>query len=169
MAERVEGNLLAAAQEIEKIVLLYPPGVLTVDQLLSAISDSARFDVFKLMDAALEGKVGRSLRILSGLKAEGVAEPIVLWAVTREIRLLADIAKAVAQGQAIGSVFAKRRDIWEKRRPIISQAIKRQPLDHWPRLLQSCAEADRAIKGRSASSPWLIFQDLLMSIAHGIH
>ena len=92
LAERVEGNLLAAAQEIDKLLLLHGPGPLDAEQLLAAVADSARFDVFGLIDSALQGQAGRCLRMLDGLHAEDVPAPVVLWALAREVRSLASMA-----------------------------------------------------------------------------
>ncbi len=79
LSERIEGNLLAAAQEIDKLKLLHGSGVITLENLQESVADSARYDVYGLVDAALEGKVGRVVRMLNGLKAEGTAAPVVLW------------------------------------------------------------------------------------------
>ncbi|MDP3588957.1 MAG: DNA polymerase III subunit delta, partial [Methylobacter sp.] len=88
LASRIEGNLLAAAQEIEKLYVLYGEGHLGNQQIFEVVADSSRFDVFKLMDSVLAARVDRVFKILSGLQAEGVAAPVVLWALTREARVL---------------------------------------------------------------------------------
>lgn len=156
LAERVEGNLLAAAQEIEKLRLLREPGPLPAADLLAAISDSARFDVFTLSDAALAGDRARVARVLAGLKAEGTASPLVLWALLRDLRLLAALAFARAQRQDRGAVFAEYR-VWESRHPLVLKALGRFSLGRLRRLLQQCAVADRRIKGVLGGDPW---QDL---------
>ncbi len=164
LADRVEGNLLAAAQEIEKLLLLHSGGPLGADELEQAVADSARYDVFKLVDAALEGKTARVLRILGGLKGEGAAEPVVLWALVREIRTLAAIAGDLERGVPLQRALS-RPGLWEKRKPLLGQGARRLSLRRWHRLLQLCAQADRTIKGRERGDPWLLFQDIATQMA----
>ncbi|MDJ0806282.1 MAG: DNA polymerase III subunit delta [Gammaproteobacteria bacterium] len=163
LVERVEGNLLAANQEIEKLLLLYGPGVVTIEQLGEAVADSARFDVFGLVDSLLLGEPSRGLRMLQGLRAEGVASPVVLWAFTREIRALAEMAFEVEQGANAERIMAGQR-IWEKRKPLIRRGL-RQSSDHWRRLLEACARTDRLIKGLGCEDPWLHLQDIALGLA----
>jgi DNA polymerase-3 subunit delta len=162
LAERVEGNLLAAAQEIEKLLLLYGPGVISVDQLLTSVADSARFDVFGLVDTLLSGDASRGLRILAGLKGEGVAEAVVLWALTREIRVLAMLAYDMERGVSSARAMAAQR-IWDKRKPLYNKGLK-QPLRHWQALLMECSRVDRAIKGLEPVDTWQLLQDLSLGI-----
>jgi DNA polymerase-3 subunit delta len=162
LADRVEGNLLAASQEIEKLLLLYGQGVVTPEKLLEAVADSARFDIFNLVDTLLVGDINKGLRILKGLKGEGIAAPVVLWAISREIRLLAEMAFDITIGQGVDQVMAKHR-VWERRKPILRKALQRH-VNHWQRLLMDCAQADKAIKGLDSADPWLLFQQL----AHGM-
>ncbi|MES9969285.1 MAG: DNA polymerase III subunit delta [Candidatus Thiodiazotropha sp.] len=158
LADRVEGNLLAASQEIDKLLLLYGQGVVSSEKLIEAVADSARFDVFSLVDTLLEGDISKGLRILQGLKGEGVAAPVVLWAVSREIRLLAEMGYEIGQGEGVDKIMAKHR-VWDRRKPILRKALQRQA-DHWRRLLVDCARADRAIKGLHPADPWLLLQQL---------
>jgi DNA polymerase-3 subunit delta len=97
IAARVEGNLLAAAQEIEKLKLMAEGGQITVETVQAAVADSARFDVFGLVDAILNG-AAHALRMLEGLRGEGVEPPVILWALARELRLLANISLQYSQG-----------------------------------------------------------------------
>ncbi len=163
LADRVEGNLLAASQEIEKLLLQQGPGVVTVDQLTESVADSARFDVFGLVDALLLGQAARGLRMLQGLRAEGVAAPVVLWALSREVRALAQMAHEVEQGRAADQVMGAHR-IWDKRKPLIRRGLQR-PAGQWRQLIALCAQADRAIKGLEAIDPWLLFEDLALGMA----
>lgn len=165
LAERVEGNLLAAAQEIDKLLLLQGPGPVSAEQLLEASADSARFDVYKLVDAALAGNTARCIRILQGLRAEGIAEPVVLWALAREIRMLASIRGEIDAGRSAQQVLANRRDVWDKRRPLVARGLSRLNLATLQQLLQSCALADRAIKGRAMDNPWLLFEKMLVALS----
>ncbi|MEJ1463123.1 MAG: DNA polymerase III subunit delta [Candidatus Sedimenticola sp. (ex Thyasira tokunagai)] len=165
LAERVEGNLLAAAQEIDKLLLLHGPGIITPEQLAESVSDSARYDVFGLVDTALNGKVAHALRMLNGLHAEGTAPAIVLWALTREIRLLCGLAGEVEKGRSPQQAMAGRRDIWDKRKPLVSRGLQRTKAPHWRKLLLLCGDTDRAIKGQSSDNPWRLMQTITSRMA----
>jgi DNA polymerase-3 subunit delta len=160
LAERVEGNLLAASQEIEKLLLLQGPGVVTLEQLARSVGDSARFNVFGLVDTLLSGEVAKAMRLLQGLRAEGVASPVVLWALSREIRLLAQMALELEQGRGVDQVMGAHR-VWDKRKPLIRRGLQ-QSSAVWQRLLTICAQADRAIKGLDRVDPWLLFEEIAL-------
>ena len=153
LAERVEGNLLAAAQEVEKLLLLNGPGAVTIEQMLSAVADSARFDVYGLVDAALQGNIARVTRMLDGLRGEGLAAPVVLWALAREIRMLSSMRFAIDRGEPAERVMANHR-VWDKRKPLVKKGLQRFSLQRWQRLLQQCGQADRLIKGQARGDPW---------------
>ena len=104
IAERVEGNLLAAHQEIQKLGLLYPEGKLTFEQIHDAVLNVARYDVFKLNEAMLAGDAARLVRMLEGLKGEGEALPLVLWAVAEEMRTLLKLKAGMAQGRPLSAL-----------------------------------------------------------------
>ncbi len=165
LAERVEGNLLAAAQEIDKLKLLHGSGVITLEQLQESVADSARYDVYGLVDAALEGKVGRAVRMLNGLQAEGTAAAVVLWALARETRMLCTLARQVAQGRSPQQVVAGAREVWDKRKPLVGMGLQRLSLRQWQRLLQLCGLTDRAIKGQERQDPWLLLQRICSGMA----
>jgi DNA polymerase-3 subunit delta len=152
LAERVEGNLLAAAQEVEKLRLLHGAGSLSRAQLASAIADSARYDVFDLVDAALRGDRARVLRVVNGLAAEGTAPALVLWALLREIRMLAMAAHASAEGRVAAVLDANK--VWESRRGLVLDALKRLHVRRLHDLIRRCAGADREIKGLVAGDGW---------------
>jgi DNA polymerase-3 subunit delta len=164
IADRVEGNLLAAAQEIEKLYLLQGPGPLDLDSVVELVADSARFDIFTLVDAALAGDAVYAQRVLTGLRAEGVEPVLVLWALSREIRALASMARAVKGGMPLGRVLAERR-VWEKRKPLIGGVLQRIRGRQWWLLLQRCALLDRVIKGRAPGSAWDELLQLTLRIA----
>ncbi len=153
LASRIEGNLLAAAQEIEKLYVLYGEGRLSNQQIFEVVADSSRFDVFKLMDSVLAARVERIIRILSGLQAEGVAAPVVLWALTREARVLIRIKQALAQGQNKAQVF-KNNQIWDKRQQLVGDALNRLRDSDLNNILVLSAKADRQIKGQQQGEPW---------------
>lgn len=166
LAERVEGNLLAAAQEIDKLVLLSGPGPVDADGVLSAVADSARFGVFDLVDAALAGETARAVRVLQGLRDEGVEDVLVLWALAREIRALHRMAEQVEAGKSVQQVLAGVRP--QRRQPVVRQALRRQGAHGLGRLLSGCARVDRAIKGRHPGNPWDELLDLTLNLA-GTH
>ncbi len=153
LVDKVEGNLLAAAQELEKLRLLHGEGNLTLEQVQAAVSDSARYNVYDLVDCALLGDAEKAARMLFGLKAEGQAESVVLWALMRDVRALVGISEGVAQGQQAFSLM-QQFGIWQKRQPIIQQALRRHTLPRLQGLLADTLEIDKAIKGQSPDHAW---------------
>lgn len=166
LADRVEGNLLAADQELEKLRLLYGAGPIDADQVQSAVTDSARFDVFQLVDAALAGQRERSVRILYGLCEEGVDPVLVLWALARELRQLARMAESVAAGSALGAVMGEFR-VWERRKRPVAAALQRLATADVGALLCRAHRVDRVIKGRAAGRPWDELLELVCGLAGG--
>ena len=168
LADKVEGNLLAAHQEILKLGLLFDPGTLSAHDIEQSVMNVARYDVFSLRDAMLIGDVPRMLRIMNGLKAEGEALPLVLWAVGEEIRTLARIAQAVAAGQDLSSVLRSQR-VFGPRENLVRRALTRVPARTWPAAVQHAHEVDRLIKGLHVSGrlhdPWEEMNRLAMRIA----
>ncbi|RMG33919.1 MAG: DNA polymerase III subunit delta, partial [Gammaproteobacteria bacterium] len=160
LADRVEGNLLAARQEIEKLRLLHGEGPLDADQLRSAVADSARYDVFELVDSALRGETARGLHIIEGLRGEGTAAPVVLWALHREIAQLASIAVETAKGLSPDQAMQQAK-VWDKRKPLVRQALSRLRPAQWLGLLDRCHEADRAIKGAAPDDPWQCLEEIV--------
>jgi DNA polymerase-3 subunit delta len=161
LVERIEGNLLAAAQEIEKLRLLLGEGPVDEQAVLAAVCDSARYSVFDLSDAALAGDRGRSARILEGLRAEGVEPPLVLWALSRELRVVADVAERLARGASEGVAL---QAVWRNRQSAVRRAVRRRPVGYWREGLRRCARLDRVIKGRAEGSVW----DELLQLAFGL-
>lgn len=165
IAIRVEGNLLAAAQEIEKLKLLAEGTQIDVDTVQAAVADSARFDVFGLIDAALNGEAAHALRMLEGLRGEGVEPPVILWALAREIRLLATLAQQHAQGMPLDKAFSSARPpVWDKRRPLVSKALQRLSASRWAALLEDAQQIDAQIKGQAMGDPWSGLSLLTLSL-----
>ena len=162
IAERVEGNLLAAAQEVDKLVLLNGTGALSLEQVEEAVSDSARFDVFGLVDAALEGDAARLTRMLDGLRGEGVEPILVLWALTRELRSLAGMAAQIESGKGIDGVLSQ---VWGKRKGPVKTGLQRHNKARWQQMLRRTARLDRVIKGAAPGNAWdeLLQLGLLMA------
>ncbi|WFP50325.1 DNA polymerase III subunit delta [Methylomonas sp. EFPC3] len=153
LAVRVEGNLLAAAQEIEKLYILHGAALVSKAMIEDDVADSARFDVFKLTDALLEGKLNRSLKILNGLRAEGTAASIVLWAICRETRMLLLVKAEFRRGVNPEAVF-KKFQIWDKRKSLVQEASRRLRAEQLQGILRAGAEVDRCIKGQAVGNEW---------------
>ena len=146
LAERVEGNLLAAHQEIEKLRLLHGEGELDAEAVRAAVADSARFDIFKLADAAVAGDLTRALRILAGLKAEGLAIPQVLWPLAREIRGLVRVRWLMDEGLAPQAAMS-RAGVWRNRAGLVGRAVARHDGRALRGLARRVALVDRMSKG----------------------
>lgn len=166
IAARVEGNLLAAAQEIEKLKLMAEGGQITVETVQAAVADSARFDVFGLVDAILNGEAAHALRMLEGLRGEGVEPPVILWALSRELRALANMSLQYSQGTPLDKVFSQARPpVWDKRKPLMSKALQRYSAPRWAQLLLDAQRIDAQIKGQAAGSPWSSLSRLSLLMA----
>ena len=166
IAARVEGNLLAAAQEVEKLKLLAEGSQVDAETVQAAVADSARFDVFGLIDAALNGEAAHALRMLEGLRGEGMETPVILWALARELRLLASLAHQHAQGVPLEKAFASARPpVWDKRRPLVSKALQRHSSKRWGQLLLQAQQIDAQIKGQAAGNPWSELALLTLQLA----
>jgi DNA polymerase-3 subunit delta len=164
LAERVEGNLLAAHQEVEKLALLLPPGAVSAETVADAVADSARFDVLQLGEAAMRGQAARAVRILEGLRGEGVEPPIVLWALNKDLQWLARAQHLMRQGQsADGAMNALY--VWRARQGAMKLALGRLKPAHVRALLLDAERADRAIKGVLRTSPWVEFERLVARLA----
>lgn len=166
IADRVEGNLLAAAQEIEKLRLLLGSGAVTGANVRAAVADSSRYDVFRLADAALAGDAPRSLRMLAGLQAEGVEPVIIVWALTRELRALALLADSIASGANLGAAMQKA-GVWKTRQALVRSCVGRHRPGDFRGMLRLAARADLAAKGQSLRDPWQLMADILLGIAIG--
>lgn len=166
LAYHSEGNLLAGAQEIEKLVLQFGEGEVSLDDIEGVLGDNARYSVFTLADACLRGARAEVLRILRTLQAEGEAPALVCWTLVREIRTLAKLSAEVAAGGRFEQVLDAHRDlVWAKRRALISQALKRGDVKFWRELLQQAARADRVVKGRAQGEAWQTLECLALAIA----
>lgn len=166
IAARVEGNLLAAAQEVEKLKLLAEGGRVDIDTVQAAVADSARFDVFGLIDAVLKGEPTHALRMLDGLRGEGVEVLFILAILSRELRQLANIAQQVAQRVPLEKAFASARPpIWDKRRPLVASALQRLPAARWQQLLIDAQLIDAQAKGQAPGNAWAGLANLALEIA----
>ncbi len=160
LAERVEGNLLAAAQEIDKLVVLHGQGKIDAREMENLVADSARYDAFKLTDAAFAGEGGRALRILAGLHAEGDELIALMGWLVNQLQLALRLANArdfAAQARA--------ERLWPAREQLFRKALRRAPREHWLQCLARAARIDRMAKGREQGDPWLEAERLVAAIA----
>lgn len=153
LASKIEGNLLAAAQEIEKLYVLYGDGLINAQAVAEVVADSARYDVFKLVDAVLAGRVNRILKILHGLQEDGIAAPVVLWSLTREARTLLSIQAQLQQRVPREQVY-KNHQIWDKRKILMNEVLPKLSTQQLFEALTLSATADRQIKGQQQGNAW---------------
>lgn len=153
LVQRVEGNLLAAAQEVDKLALLHDGGPVTVDAVRAAVADSARYDLFGWVDAAVAGDSPRALRMLEGMRTEGTEPVLVLWALVRELRTLAQAATAVEHGDSPDQALRAAR-VWSSRQALMRDALRRMRAPRVRRLLRRAAGADRVMKGAAPGLAW---------------
>lgn len=163
LASRVEGNLLAAAQEIDKIYILHGAGSIDAETIAELVADNSRFDVFKLMDSVLQGDVARTSKILFSLYKEGMAPPVVLWGLMKETRLLIQMTFQKEKGRSLESIMRENK-IWEKRKPLMFKALERLSSDDLQRILKQGAQTDRIIKGIDKGDSW----DALLTVCTGL-
>ncbi|BCN40989.1 DNA polymerase III subunit delta [Alicycliphilus denitrificans] len=145
-ADRVEGNLLAAHQEIQKLALLHPPGELTWEQVEAAVLNVARYDVFKLSEAVLSGQVARVQRMLDGLQAEGEAEVLVHWALAEDIRALKRVKDAMNAGKPLPMALRENR-IWGAKERLYERLLPQAGDAQLARLVHSAHVVDGIVKG----------------------
>ena len=153
IAERVEGNLMAAYQEVQKLALLLPPGRLAFDAVREAVLDVARYDVFHLGAAMLEGDVARLSRMMEGLAAEGAPPPLALWALTEEIRALGKVVAGAANGRPIAAVMRDAR-IYGPRQSLLQACHARYTPEDIAQALGHAAAIDRIVKGLDKGDLW---------------
>ncbi|MBA3996936.1 MAG: DNA polymerase III subunit delta [Candidatus Accumulibacter sp.] len=153
IAERVEGNLLAAHQEIQKLGLLHPPGALDLQQIRDAVLNVARYDIDGLREALLVGDVARLTRTLDGLRQEGEAAPLVLWAMTEEVRAVAQIKRGQQEGQPLDVLLRDAR-VWGPRLALMKRAVQRVAAGRAGAALAHAAGIDKMIKGAASGDVW---------------
>ncbi|OHC80593.1 MAG: DNA polymerase III subunit delta [Rhodoferax sp. RIFCSPLOWO2_12_FULL_60_11] len=166
-ADRVEGNLLAAHQEIQKLALLYPPGELTFDQIESAVLNVARYDVFKLSDAVLAGQIIRVQRMLDGLQAEGEAAVLVHYTLAEDIRALKRVKDAMNRGSPLPMALREQR-VWGTRERLFERVLPRLGDAALASLLRAAHQVDGVVKGLKSpdwpTEPWAALQQLAFDL-----
>lgn len=163
LSDRVEGNLLAAEQELEKLFLLNGKGEVDSDAVRDLVSDSSRYNVFQLVDTCLSGDASQSVKILEGLKGEGVASVIIVWALAREIRSL--VSMSLAMNDTPLAKVIQSFHVWQKRQNCVKSALARHNSRQWRLFLWQISELDKLNKGLKTGNIWHELIQLLMKIA----
>ena len=153
LADRCEGNLLAAFQEIQKLALLFPAGQLSFDNVKDTVMDVARYDVLKLSEAMLNGDATRYVRILEGLRAEGTATVLVLWSISEDIRTLGKLLQAAQRGSNLANAMRDLR-VRKDKQGLFENAARRLKLPAIERAIQQAARVDKTIKGLRQGDVW---------------
>ena len=166
LSERVEGNLLAAAQEAEKLKLLATDGKISIKTVMESVLDNARYSTFGLADTALEGDARAAIRTLRGLKAEATQPPLVLWALARDINLLAQLDEDLSSGISINQAL-NQRGVWRNRVSLIKDALNRQTPASIEQLQSLAFKVDSAIKGFQLGDPWDFLDQIVILLAQG--
>jgi DNA polymerase-3 subunit delta len=163
LAERVEGNLLAADQEVKRLALAAAGREVDEGEVLEFVANNSRFDVFGLADAVLAGETGRAFKILHGLRAEGVHPVQISWVLNRDIGLLARLEYAVRHGDNLDGALMKT-GVWRRRQPLVKSALRRFKASRLKALIVEAARVDAALKGVFPAEPWTTLTDLLVSL-----
>ena len=150
ICQHVEGNLLAADQEIDKLLLILGPGVVSYDAIQESITQNSRFNIFELADCALKGDKTRVVKVINGLKAEGTEPIIVAWALTKEVRLLC----VAINDRSNVEYMLSRSGVWKSRINLYQSCLSRHTKQSLYRLLQSCEKIDRITKGVTKGNVW---------------
>lgn len=169
LADRVEGNLLAASQEIDKLALLSDGKALDAERMQVLVADAARYDVFRVMDAALNGQVAQVPRMLAGMRAEGEAVPALLGMVVMELQRGAALARITERGGNLAAEFKAQR-IWDAKQPMYRRALQRHSAPRWDAFVAQAGRVDRIAKGRGLpgedpADAWLALERLLLAVA----
>jgi len=163
LSDRVEGNLLAAEQALEKLFLLNGEGSVDSDAVLDLVADSARYNVFQLVDTCLNGDVSQSVKIVEGLRGEGVEPVIIVWALSREIRSLVSMSLAMNE-QPLARVMQSYR-VWQNRQNCVRSALNRHHARQWQLFLWQLSDLDKLNKGLKTGNIWHELVQLVMKIA----
>ena len=161
IAQRSEGNLLSAAQEIEKLKLNYENKTISLQQAEHAIGDSAHYSAYELADAAICSNAGRALRILNSLQSEAAPEQLILWSLANNIRTLIKMEYRIAMGESQSVVI---NTAWKSKQAIFRKALQRKLKSRWLTMLYACYNTDLAIKGQSLEDSWQQLRRLVLTI-----
>jgi DNA polymerase-3 subunit delta len=164
-ADRIEGNLLAAHQELQKLALLYPTGALSFEQVEAAVLNVARYDVFKLGEAVFAGQVARALRMLDGLQAEGEAAVLVHWTLAEDLRTLRRVRDTMTQGQPLPMALRSER-VWGVKERLFERVLPQLADHQLAHLVEAASVCDGIVKGLKhpdwPREPWQALQKLVL-------
>jgi DNA polymerase-3 subunit delta len=166
LADRVEGNLLAAHQEVQKLALLAPEGELGLDTVRDVVANVARYDAYTACEAMLAGDMARYVRVIDGLRSEGEAPSLVLWALSEELYALARVQAGAATGRSVDELLRENR-VWGPRQRPMRAAAQRVAPNAVQRALAHAARIDRAVKGVGKGEPWDEFLRLGVGLGEG--
>jgi DNA polymerase-3 subunit delta len=166
LSMRLEGNLLAAAQELEKLKMRFAGQTITGRDIMGLVADNARFDVFRLTDSVLENQLSRAIRVLRSLHKNDVSPVVIHWALERETRMLAELAFIRSQNRQVSAADYRRLGVWQNRQATIQAALNRWQLAHWEHGLQKLSDIDRMIKGRLSGDVWTAMEQWILSFKH---
>lgn len=164
LVDKVEGNLLAAVQEIERIRLISGEGRIELNQVLNEVSDSSRYTVFALIDAALSGNAVRTCKVVQGLRSEGTEILQIVGLLGRELRSLSKMAARLSAGQSVNSVMQLHR-VWSNRKNIVGKTLHRHKLSEFERMISQLAKLDKMVKGLGPGDPWDELTSILLRLA----
>ncbi|MEP5568875.1 MAG: DNA polymerase III subunit delta [Halioglobus sp.] len=164
LCDRVEGNLLAAVQEVEKLKLLAKDSQINAETVAASVSNNARYNLFDMTDNALKGNASGSLKMLHGLRGEGTEPAVALWALLREIRTLYQAQQAVDSGQNPQQALSALR-VWKNRMGLMQGALGRHSRSSLSQLMEQATEVDGSIKGFAGGKPWDNLESLVLSLA----
>ncbi len=164
LADKVEGNLLAAVQEIELLRVICQDSKVTLEQVVEGVSDSSRYSVFALIDEALSGNSRRTLGMVKGLRSEGTEVLQIIGLLARELRTLGSMAGEMSPRQSAAAVIAAHH-VWPKRKKVVSAALARHTADAIETMLGRIALIDQMVKGLGVGDPWEELTVLLLQLA----
>ena len=163
LCAKVEGNLLAAVQEIEKLKLICDANIIDAGTMASSVMDSSRYNVFDLIDKALSGDSRAAVDCLSGLRSEGTSAPVLLWALANQIRTLIQLKDLTSSGRSFENAANQAR-VWKNKMPLIKRAHQRLSSQQLLSALRKCAHVDKVIKGVSAGDEWNDLLDVTLKL-----
>lgn len=164
LCAKIEGNLLAAVQEIEKLKLLIEDKHIDAQTMADAVTDSARYDVFSLVDKAIASDSRAAITHLHGLRGEGTEATLILWALSREIRALTLMKESMDNGKSF-DFAAKQAGVWDKRKTLMQRAVSRLHIRQLHMLIRKSGQADKIIKGIVRGDIWSVLIDIVLSLA----
>ncbi len=166
LADRVEGNLLAAHQEVQKLGLLLPQGEIALEAAREAVANVARYDAYACGAALLAGDLARYVRVLEGLRGEGEAPNYVLWVLAEDLRALERIHEGLARSRPLEQLLRENR-VWGPRQQLVKAALGHLPRAALGAALERAAAIDRMVKGVARGEPWDELVKLGLRLLHG--